>query len=133
MWGPGPPTAPKTPLCLPTLPLFKNKTKSPTPPSALQHPRPWGRTDGGERALHMPAVQGRSARSFPMSWPGWGRWTSPMTLGKCFRECIKIRYKQLSVWGINSPGAAPGPFRKSFFLRCFYFIFSFCFVLGGGN
>lgn len=30
-------TAPETLLCLSTLPLFKNKTKGPTPPSALQH------------------------------------------------------------------------------------------------
>lgn len=28
---------PEMMLCLPTLPLFQNKTKSPTPPSALQH------------------------------------------------------------------------------------------------
>lgn len=42
MRGPGPLTAPETLLCLPTLPLFKNKTKSPTPPSALQHPRHQG-------------------------------------------------------------------------------------------
>lgn len=53
--GSGPTDAPETPLCLPTLPLFKNKTKSPTPPSALQHPRHQGRTDGGGRTLHMPA------------------------------------------------------------------------------
>lgn len=53
MRGPGPPTAPEALLCLPTLPLFKNKTKSPTPPSALQHPRHQRRTDGGGRTLRM--------------------------------------------------------------------------------
>lgn len=50
------PTAPETLLCLPTLPLFKNKTKSPTPPSVLQHPRHRARTDGGGRTLHMPTM-----------------------------------------------------------------------------
>lgn len=50
------PTAPETLLCLPTLPLFKNKTKNPTPPSALQHPKHQGRTDSGGRTLHRPAV-----------------------------------------------------------------------------
>lgn len=113
MRGPGPQTAPETPLCLPTSPLFKTKTKSPTPPSALQHPRPWGRTDGGRRTLHMPAVRGVSARRFLVSQPGWENQASPRKLRKYLWEYIKIRHKQLLVWGINSPARAPGPFKKS--------------------
>lgn len=109
MRGPGPQTAPETPLCLPVSPLFKTKTKSPTPPSALQHPRPRGRTDGGRRTLHMPAVRGMSARRFLVSWPGWERQASPRKLGKYLWEYIKIRHKQLSAWGINSPVRAPAP------------------------
>ena len=102
MWGPGPQTAPETPLCLPTPPLFKTKTKSPTPPSALQHPRPWGRTDGGRRTLHMPAALGVSARRFLVSRPGWEKQASPRKLGKYLWEYIKIRHKQLSAWGIKT-------------------------------
>lgn len=50
------PTAPETPLCLPTSPLFKNKTKSPTPrqPSSIQDTKE-GQTVVG-RTLHMLAA-----------------------------------------------------------------------------
>ena len=107
MRGPGPQTVPETPLCLPASPLFKTITKSPTPLSALQHPRPRGRTDGGRRTLHMPAVRGASARRFLVSRPGWERQASPRKLGKYLWEYIKIRHKQLCAWGINSPARAP--------------------------
>lgn len=81
--GSGPTDAPETPLCLPTLPLFKNKTKSPTPPSALQHPRHWGRTDGGGRTLHMPAVK-RICQNTPNEPARPGETGLPQNAGKYF-------------------------------------------------
>lgn len=108
-------TAPEMPLCLPTLPLFKNKTKSPTPPSVLKHARHQGRTDGGGRTLPSSVKRACQKSSNDPARPGetglpqdarrvlWGIYKNQIQIDIC------VGHKQK----LLSPGRAPSPFRKS--------------------
>lgn len=85
-------------LCLPTLPLFKNKTKSPTPPSALQHPRHgkdgrwWEDTPHGPREAGLPEETQGAGQA--------GEAGLPQDAGKVLCKYIKIRYRAIR-WGKN--------------------------------
>lgn len=86
-------TAPETQLCLPTLSLFKNKTKSPTPPSALQHPRHWeGQTEVGGHSICQQCEAGLPEDSQRAGQAGRDG-PPPRILGKHFWEHIKIQHK----------------------------------------
>lgn len=109
------PTAPETPLCLPTSPLFKNKTKSPTPPSALQHPRHQGRTDSGGEDTPYAGSMRRVCQKIPKLLARLGETGLPQAARKVLWGIYKNQIQTAICMGhkekLPSPGV-PGPYRK---------------------